>query len=253
MSTTEATPLLMRGEVRHRRLRPAEHAFSYPTGMLLLPMRRLREHPAPALARNRRALLSFHDCDHGDGGGDALAWIDALLQREGVHDAQGEVWLQTYPRLLGYVFKPVSFWYAHRSDGTLAAVVAEVNNTFGERHCYLLDGPGLGWGRELQARKVFHVSPFCRVQGRYRFRFMRRDDRIVARVDHDDEQGALLQTSVSGRLSPLDAAAARRLLLGMPLLTLAVIWRIHWQALRLVAKRVPFFGKPSPPQALTTR
>ena len=250
---TDAVPLLAVGEVRHRRLRPASNAFSYPTGMLLLPMRRLRSQPCTALARNRRAALSFHDADHGDGRADALAWLDELLRREGVLDAQGEAWLLTYPRMLGFVFKPVSFWYAHRADGTLAAVVAEVNNTFGERHCYLLDGPALGWGRELQARKVFHVSPFCRVQGQYRFRFMRRADRIVARVDHDDEQGALLQTSVSGRLQPLDASSVRKLLLTMPLLTLAVVWRIHWQALRLWAKRVPFFTKPAAPQALITR
>ena len=149
------------------------------------------------------ACMSFHDRDHGDGRADALAWLDELLAAEGVHDADGEVWLHTYPRVLGYVFKPVSFWYCHRSDGSLAAVVAEVNNTFGERHCYLLDGPELAFGRELTARKVFHVSPFCQVQGQYRFRFMRTAERTVARVDHDDDAGALLQTSVSGQLQPL--------------------------------------------------
>ena len=75
--------------------------------------------------------------------------------------------------MLGYVFKPVSFWHCHRPDGSLAAIVAEVNNTFGERHCYLLTGPTLAYGREMVANKVFHVSPFCHVQGSYRFRFMR--------------------------------------------------------------------------------
>ena len=160
-----AQPLIGIGEVRHRRLRPAANAFSYPTYFLLLPLRSLRAQPAAALARNRFGLLSFHDRDHGDGRADALAWVDELLASEGVHDARGEVWLHTYPRVLGYVFKPVSFWYCHREDGSLAAVVAEVNNTFGERHCYLLDGPGLAWGQELCARKVFHVSPFCQVQG----------------------------------------------------------------------------------------
>jgi DUF1365 family protein len=87
-------------------------------------------------------------------------------------DATGEVWLHCYPRVLGYTFKPVSFWYCHRrADGSLRAIVVEVNNTFGERHCYLLDAPR--YGVELQARKVFHVSPFCEVEGGYRFRFMR--------------------------------------------------------------------------------
>ena len=160
--------LLATGVVRHRRLRPAAHAFAYPTWFLLLPMRALRAAPDPHLPRNRGALVSFHDADHGDGGPDALAWVEALLAREGVAGADGEIWLQTYPRMLGYAFKPVSFWYCHRTDGSLAAVLAEVNNTFGERHVYLLDGPGTGFGRELIARKVFHVSPFCGVEGQYR-------------------------------------------------------------------------------------
>ncbi len=248
-----AQALLATGVVRHERLRPRAHAFDYRTYFLLLPMRALKRQGDGALVRNRFGLVSFHDADHGDGRTDALAWLDELLQREGVHDADGEAWLQTYPRVLGYVFKPVSFWYCHRADGTLAAVVAEVNNTFGERHCYLLAGPGLGWGRELRARKVFHVSPFCDVQGGYRFRFMRTEDRIVARVDHDDDTGALLKTSVSGRLAPLTHAAVHRAFFGMPLMTLAVVARIHWQALRLFAKRVPFFGKPQAPQAFISR
>ena len=247
-----ATAQIGIGEVRHRRLRPVANAFSYPTYFLLLPLRALRAHPNAALSRNRFSLLSFHDRDHGDGRDDALGWIDDLLAQEGIGDARGEVWLHTYPRVLGYVFKPVSFWYCHRSDGSLAAVVAEVNNTFGERHCYLLDGPGLAWGRELQARKVFHVSPFCQVQGRYRFRFMRTPDRTVARIDHDDESGALLQTSVSGRLQALTPASARRAFFGMPLMSLGVMARIHWQALRLWLKRVPFVPKPEAPEAFVT-
>jgi DUF1365 family protein len=248
-----AVACLGTGVVRHRRLRPQANAFAYPTYFLMLPMRTLRDAPTPALRRNRFGLLSFHDSDHGDGGADALAWLDALLADEGVADAGGEVWLHTYPRVLGYAFKPVSFWYCHRADATLAAVVVEVNNTFGERHCYLLAGPGLGWGRELTARKVFHVSPFCRVQGRYRFRFMRTPERTVARIDHDDDAGALLQTSVSGHLQPLTSAAVRHVFFGMPLMTLGVIVRIHWQALRLWTKRVPFIAKPAPPQAFISR
>ncbi|MCY7315192.1 MAG: DUF1365 domain-containing protein [Rubrivivax sp.] len=248
-------PQLGIGVVRHRRLRPAQHNFDYPTYFLMLPMRSLRRHPesAPALLRNRFGLLSFHDRDHGDGSADALAWLDALLQAEGIHEATGEVWLHTYPRVLGYAFKPVSFWHCQRADGSLAALVVEVNNTFGERHCYLLAGPTLAYGRELQAQKVFHVSPFCAVQGRYRFRFFHTPAHTVARVDHDDDGGPLLQTSVSGRLQPLTAAATRAAFFGMPLMTLGVLLRIHWQAIRLWRKRVPLFNKPEPPQAFTSR
>jgi hypothetical protein len=246
-------PLLGVGQVRHRRLRPRAHAFVYPTYFLQLPMRSLRQASTPALRRNRFGLLSFCDRDHGDGRADALAWLDELLAAEGVHDATGEVWLHTYPRVLGFVFKPVSFWHALRDDGSLAAIVAEVNNTFGERHCYLLTGPELAYGRELKARKVFHVSPFCRVEGQYRFRFMRTPTRTVACVDHDDDAGPLLLTSVSGVLQPLTPAAVRGAFFGMPLMTLGVLLRIHWHALQLWAKRVPFFSKPAPPQAFTTR
>lgn len=262
-----AQPLIGFGSVRHARLRPAIHAFAYPTYFLMLPMRSLRRDAAPALARNRFGLVAFHDADHGDGRGDALAWLDELLAGEGVNDARGEVWLQTYPRVLGYVFKPVSFWYAHRDDGSLAAIVVEVNNTFGERHCYLLRGDGLAWGRELTAAKVFHVSPFCAIEGRYRFRFLRRAhpaagalrrhpeaiEQLIARIDHDDRDGPLLQTSVSGTLRPLTAASVRRAFWGMPLMSFGVIARIHWQALRLWLKRVPFFTKPLAPRAFISR
>jgi uncharacterized protein len=255
-SAQAAVPLIGFGQVRHARLKPAQHAFAYPTYFVLLPMRRLREDPG-ALPLNRPAALSFHDVDHGDGRGPeqggALAWVDELLQGEGILDATGEIWLHCYPRVLGYTFKPVSFWYCHREDGTLRAIVVEVNNTFGERHCYLLDKPR--FGQELHASKVFHVSPFCPVEGGYRFRFLLnlQSRRTVARVDFDDAHGPLIQTSVSGELQPLDAASMRRALWRHPAMTLGVIFRIHWQALRLFLKRTPFFRKPLPPATFTTR
>ncbi len=262
-------PLLGMGEVRHTRLRPVRNRFVYPTYFLMLPMRSLRAAASAALRRNRFGLISFYDRDHGDGRADSLAWIDDLLAREGVVDATGEVWLHCYPRVLGHTFKPVSFWYCHRADDSLAAVVVEVNNTFGERHCYLLDGVDLAFGRELHASKVFHVSPFCDVTGSYRFRFMRdaahpapgsgrmntpmSPTRTIACIDHHDAHGALIRTSVSGRLLPLTTQRARAAFFGMPLMTLGVIARIHWQALRLWAKRVPFVPKPAPPATFTSR
>lgn len=249
------------GLVRHARLRPVPHAFAYPTAFALLPMRQLRaERGAQPSWRAGRVPIVFHDADHGDGGPDALAWFDALLAREGVHDADGEVWLQTLPRVLGKVFKPVSFWYAHGRDGSLRAVLAEVNNTFGERHAYLLHGPTLGWGRTMVARKVFHVSPFCRTEGQYVFRFLPQaaaaggaaGPRLVARVELHDEHGPLLITSLSGELAPWTAARAWATFARMPLLTLGIVARIHWQALRLWLRRVPWQRKPLPPAAAVT-
>ena len=249
------------GQVHHARTRPVRNQFTYGNYFLMLPMRTLQTPAAQGVRAgwmpNRAGLISFHDRDQGDGRapseGGALAWLDALLRSQGIADANGEVWLQTYPRVLGYAFKPVSFWYCQRADGTLAAIVVEVNNTFGERHCYLLQGAELAYGRALSATKVFHVSPFCKVAGRYRFRFMQASDRTVARIDHEDDEGLLLQTSVSGHLAPLTEASARAAFFAMPAMSLMLMARIHWQALRLALKRVPFFGKPAAPEQLVTR
>lgn len=251
-------PLLGRGLVRHTRLRPVRHAFAYRTFFLLLPLRGMRRLGGGELAVNRAGWMSFHDADHGDGRGPqrggALAWIEEVLRSHGIGDADGEIWLQCYPRVLGYVFKPVSFWYCHRADGSLRAILAEVNNTFGERHCYLLEQPR--YGQPMRAVKVFHVSPFCRVSGEYTFRFLRaeRDGvaRTVARVDLADADGVLLQTSISGELRPYQARGARAALWRQPAMTLGLIAHIHWQALRLWLKRVPFFSKPVPPADFIT-
>ena len=256
--------LLSMGVVRHARLRPAQNSFSYGVFTLLLPLRTLGSSGFDSwlCSRNGFNLISFHDADHGDGKSAPLAWIEQLLQGENIHDADGEIWLQTFPRVLGYVFNPVSFWFCHRANGELRAIVCEVNNTFGERHCYLLDtGEAMRWGMPLTAKKIFHVSPFCAVEGQYRFRFMRTTqtvggediERIVARIDYDDAQGPLLLTSVSGRLQALTTSSAAAAFLRHPLMTLGVIFRIHWQALKLFAKRVPFFSKPLPPSSHLSR
>lgn len=256
-----SVPLIGFGHVRHMRLRPRTHRFVYPTFFLMLPMRTLHKRPEAAgiLALNRLGLLGFRDTDHGDRRGleqgGALAWLDELLNRQGVTDAQGEVWLQCYPRVLGYSFRPVSFWYCHRVDGSLRAIVAEVNNTFGERHAYVLDQPA--YGRELQVDKVFHVSPFCPVEGGYRFEFRRSGAEglkaVAVRLDYHDSQGPLILTGIGGRLEPLTAASRRHALFHYPLMTIAVIVRIHWHALQLWLKHVPFHTKPTPPADSVTR
>ena len=269
--------LIGHGQVRHVRLRPTRHAFDYSAYFLMLPMRALKAmHALPVnagkrqtdLSINQSGMLSFYDVDHGDGRapeqGGALAWIEELLESENIQDAKGEIWLQTFPRVFGYTFKPVSFWYCHRTDNSLAAILAEVHNTFGERHSYLLPQPK--FGRTEVAQKIFHVSPFCDVAGQYRFRFMRTAkanqgasaeapaaERLVARVDHDDANGPLIQTSISGSLVPATQEEIRRTLWRYPLFTVAVMLRIHWHALLLWLKRVPFFTKPEPPHAGVSR
>jgi len=255
-----ARALIGFGQVRHRRLAPVLNAFAYPTCFLMLPMRSLRMQADPVLARNRRAIFGFRDADHGYGGADSLAWLEQILAREGIRDADGEVWLHCIPRMFGLAFKPVSFWYAHRRDGSLAAILVEVNNTFGERHAYLLAGAGLAFGRTLTAGKVFHVSPFCETRGEYAFRFMRTDlpdaragSRTAVRIELHVDGAPLLVTSVSGTLEPLTARARRRALWSLPAMTATIVARIHWQALRLWLRRVAFIPKPPPPARALTR
>lgn len=252
-----AVPMLASGLVRHARLRPTRHAFAYRACSLWLPLRTLSRQPELLAASGLTGRwMQFDPRDHGDGSphlSALVAWVDALLQSQGIPAAEGdgELWLQCFPRVLGHAFKPVSFWHALSADGSVRATVAEVNNTFGERHCYVLDRPR--WGRTQWADKVFHVSPFCSVQGRYAFRFLctQRDGqaRSVVRIDHDDPQGPLLQTSLSAALTPATPAAVRRAFWQHPVQSWAVTARIHWQALQLWLKGVAIHTKPAQPSA----
>ncbi len=255
------------GEVLHRRVKPVVHAFRYRVFFLKFPLQRVAELSNAVFAVDRFNLLSFHHADHGDGTGDVLTWARELLVREGVSDADGEIWLQCFPRVLGYVFNPVSFFFCHRADGRLRAIVTQVNNTFGERHCYLLEAPPQAGGEAvirngqlLAVRKVFHVSPFCTVEGGYRFRFLEARTqsasaacRNVARIDYHDTVGDLILTSISGAARPFAATALLAAFVRYPMMTFGVVARIHWQALRLWLKHVPFHRKPVPPSRFVTR
>ncbi len=254
------SPCLIAGDVMHRRTRPSANEFTYPAFCLRLPLSRLDQLAKSGVHWNRPGLVSFHDCDHGPRDGSGLqAWLRGLLQREGVH-AHGEIVLYAFPRMLGYVFNPVSFWVCHDTAGGVRAVLAEVNNTFGETHHYLLahpDGRALRTGETLVADKVFHVSPFCAVMGQYAFRFHFGPERWLARIDYFagkcDGEEALLETCISGRAHPLPRRTAHALLWRYRWFTLGVIARIHWQAIRLFVKRVPYFTKPAPPSSPLTR
>ena len=241
-----ARPQFMFGHVAHRRLRPTVHAFAYPVFYVRLPLADLAAAEGPVFAIGRLHALSLYQKDHGPRDGSPLdSWIKMLLRERGLPD-DGEVVLQTFPRVWGYVFNPVSFWFCHNRAGALIAVLAEVKNTFGGHHHYLLhnpDGIPLRDGQTLWADKRFHVSPFCVIKGGYRFCFRLETTRPLARIDYDDGEGELLLTSISGRPRSWTTRGLLAALLRMPFLTVGVMLRIHWQALRLWLKRVPFHGK----------
>jgi hypothetical protein len=244
------TAQLLIGQVMHERLRPVRNHFVYPVFSVLLRTNALATLKQFWFGVDCWRPMSIRQRDYGPRSGEALdGWMRGLLRDAGLPD-DGEIWLQTFPRLFGYAFNPVNFWYCHDRDGRLAAMLAEVNNTFGEHHRYLLvpagEPDGQGW-LEMHSPKVFHVSPFCEVKGSYRFRVRRQAGTRFVGIDYDDGDGLLLRTAVGGRLAAFTGRALATALLRQPFLTLGVVARIHLQALRLWRMRVPFFRKPTPP------
>ena len=250
-------PAVCFGAVMHERHVQAHNRFVYPTAFLRLPLSRLDTLRVPLLGIERASVFSFRNRDHGARDGSALLpWIHALLRGQGVAEiCDGEIVLQTMPRIFGFVFNPVSFWFCHDRAGALRVVLAEVSNTFGERHNYLVHHPDqrpIVAGDELRASKCFHVSPFFPVRGEYRFRFEQRGAVHAVSIDLWDGGELQLSTRLSGRAQALDGGAMRKWLARQPFMTLGVVARIHWQALRLALRRVSFFRNPPPPIEETT-
>ncbi len=252
---------LVRARIYHRRSRPRVNEFKYHAFYFCLRLQDIGRLPRPLVSLDRFNLISFHRKDFGPrDGSDLGVWIGAILRDNGLGDvADGDIVLQGHPRVLGYVFNPVSFWFCHDKAGALRAVLAEVSNTFGERHLYLVaheDRRPIAPQDWLTSRKVFHVSPFMPVEGFYRFRFRLEDGRVRADIHyHDacDQGGPILVTYVDGERSDLSSGSVLRALLRHPLMTLAVIGLIHFQALKLWTKRARFHRKPDPPRETLTR
>lgn len=255
------TPMLCSGSVMHARFagkhNPAANGFVYPLFFMALPLSRLSEAGNLWFGVEQLRPLTLRHRDHGARDGSAPEpWIRSLLAAEGIDSADGEVVLQTFPRVFGFVFNPVSFWCCHDLAGNLRAVLAEVSNTFGDRHNYLIahsDQRPILPTDTLGARKVFHVSPFFPVAGDYRFRFDLGAQRRRVDIDYWLDGQRVLATAVEGVPQPLTSAVVLRALVRQPLLTIGVVWRIHWQAVRLVIKRAVFHSRPQPPLQETTR
>jgi DUF1365 family protein len=244
--------------VAHSRARPRPHAFRYRVAYLCLGLDSLGAAAGRWLKLDRPGLVSFRQADHGArDGGDLKTWLQGVLAEHGLAEAcDGTPLLMALPRMLGYVFNPVSFWFCRDRQGLLRAVLCEVNNTFGDSHCYLVhhdDRRPIEPGDWLDGRKVFHVSPFLPIEGAYRFRFRLDDNRLHVDVNYHDAQGLMLATSVGGQREALtDRAVVRRFLLN-PLMTVGVVARIHWQALKLWRKKAKFYTRPAIPSEYVTR
>lgn len=255
MTRNATPPLMMSGHSWHGRKGAVENAFRYGVDYVLIDPESDRHGPA-LFARNRRAFATVRDRDHGGapGQGRGAAWVRETLA---AHDlpSPARIRLLTQPRLLGYVFNPVSFWLCEDDRGTLFCVIAEVTNTFRDRHSYLCHRDDMGpitGDTQLAARKLMHVSPFQPNEGRYRFRFDIQPDRIGIRIDYDRTDGGVIAT-LTGPLTTLTNRALLTAFLRRPFGPLRVMALIHWQALRLWWKGARYRTRPAPPKQEVSR
>ncbi|UWQ17792.1 DUF1365 domain-containing protein [Jannaschia sp. M317] len=232
------------------------NAFRYGIDYVLIDA----ERPAPLprlFRRNGRGLVALNDRDHGGapGQGRGAPWARAVLAAHQITVADGPLLLLAQPRVLGHVFNPVSFWLCHDQGGALRAVIAEVTNTYGDRHSYLCHTPDLTpitRDMRLCAQKIFHVSPFQPVDGSYTFRFDISAARIGIWIDYTGDHGRLLAT-LTGPRQPLTNRGLLRAALRRPMGTRRVLALIHWQALKLWWKGARFRNRPKPPASEVSR
>lgn len=241
-------PTLYVGEVLHRRLRPSVHSLKYGVYMLYADLDRLDEldRASRLLSVNGWNVLSFHEADHGPAGEGRLASrLRQMAHERGLAWDGSEITLIAMPRLLGFVFNPLSIYFCRNADGRLASVVYEVRNTFGGMHHYAEDVGQEAAGTIHQAtEKAFYVSPFLPMEMRYRFHVKPPAERFTIAIEDHDDNGLMLTASMSLRQEALGDRAIARLLVRFPLMTLKVVAGIHWEALKLWRKRIPFHSRP---------
>ncbi len=249
---------LYTGQVMHQRLRPRRHRLNYRIYMLLLDLDEIESCDARLrlFSRNRRNLFAFYDGDHGakSTGEPLRQHIEHQLDAAGMPIASGAIRLLTMPRVLGFAFNPISVFFCYRPNGELAAILYEVNNTFGQRHSYLLPVDA-NHGKVVRQNvgKRMHVSPFMGMDMDYAFRVLPPADALAIGITGSDGDGALITAVLTARRQPLSDAALLRAFFGVPLLTFKVVGGILWEALKLWFKRIPVRHlPPAPASPITT-
>lgn len=245
------------GKVMHARLKPFGHRFSYTVFTLLIDLDRLPEAAAKswAFSIGRFNLLSFREADHGPRDGTPLrAHVDAQLAAHGVKTPAHRVLLLCYPRVFGFVFNPLSVYFAYDATDRLIALVYEVRNTFGDIHTYVepvTAGQSGPEGIRQTRDKAFYVSPFLDMQQTYRFRILPPGEAVRVRILESDPEGPILSASFAGTYRALTSRNAVAVCLKIPFMTLKVVAGIHWEALKLWWKGAPFHSPSKRPSAVS--
>ncbi|MBI3700486.1 MAG: DUF1365 domain-containing protein [Afipia sp.] len=251
----DAPAALYFGDVMHARLKPMKHSsrghrFSYRVFSLLIDLDRLDEanKMSPLFGVNRAALYSFHERDHGLRDGSGLrGYVNRRAAERGVDLTGGKILLLCYPRLFGYTFNPLSVYFCYRADGSLALLIYEVRNTFGDIHSYVLpvrDDELSQAGVRQEQNKLFYVSPFVEMAMRYYFRVAPPGDSVRLRILETDAEGPLLAATFSGTRKPLTSASLLLAFINLPLVTFKIMAAIHWEALRLWIKGAKLVERP---------
>lgn len=239
-------------EVTHARSGRVRHKLRHSVFYLYLDLARLDQvaQTCRLFSYNRFNLISFFDVDHGSLDGQPLkAWVEGHLKRAGLYDPEGRIFLLTLPRVLGYVFNPLSVYYCFDRVGGLRAVMHEVRNTFGELHGYLL--PAVPTAERVVHQEIdknFYVSPFMAMKAHYRFRLNLPGKKLTLGIRESSVDGTGLTACLVGSRRSFNDRQILGAVLAMPLMTLKVIASIHLHAVRLWLKGATFHRKPPPPE-----
>ncbi len=254
-----AAGTLYPGKVMHQRLNPFGHRFSYTVFSLLVDIDRLDDlaRMSRLLSVNRPGILSFHESDHVEDKGETLRqFADRLLAAAGLDKPAARVLLLAYPRMFGYVFNPLSTYFAYDAEDRLIAIIYAVRNTFGERHSYVapvLSGEESPAGIRQTRTKIFHVSPFMEMGLRYHFRILPPGKTVRVRIHETAGKAPMLSATFNGDATLLTDKNLVRCLLKFPVMTLKVMAGIHWEALKLWLKGAHFHKSPPPPYTASFR
>ncbi|WP_422363276.1 DUF1365 domain-containing protein [Pyruvatibacter mobilis] len=245
------------GRVMHARSRPRTHRFIYRVFSMLIDIDRVQEagRRSRLFSIDRFNLFSFHRKDHGPRDGSSLrAHIVSLLTEAGISEPR-HIRLLCYPRILGYVFNPLSVYYCYDAQARLTTLVYQVHNTFGDVHSYVapVQAPERDGRIVRQSRdKNLHVSPFVGMAATYDFALDDPAERIAIHIRESDENGPFLLATFDGEARPFTTRSLATAFVIYPLMTVKVMAAIHFEALRLWLKGVPFFRSPGKPPALAS-